>query len=94
MITAICENTNTIISLNMDIFLLKTARNAKSDTKSGGRGVVLVISMPGKKVLKRCSGLRLLRNNFRNGVPAQKYQWAQIYKIFYILSFINRAFFP
>jgi hypothetical protein len=58
MITAICENTNTIISLNMDIFLLQTARNAKSDTKSGGRGVVLVMPMPGKKVLKRCSGLR------------------------------------
>jgi hypothetical protein len=51
-------------------FFCKRFQNTKSNPKFDHRGVVLVIPMPGKKVLEHRSGCILLRKNFWNGVLA------------------------
>jgi hypothetical protein len=51
------------------IFLKKMGSGTLSDRKFGRRGGV--ITMPGEKVPERRSGLRILREHFRDGVSAR-----------------------
>jgi hypothetical protein len=53
-------------------FLKKRFWNAKNDPILGRRGVVIVLPMLGKKKFRNAvPSCVLLRNNFRNGVPAR-----------------------
>jgi hypothetical protein len=53
-------------------FFLKKFWNAKNDPKLSQRGVMFVISMPGKRFWNAILACVLLRKNFRNGGPAKK----------------------
>jgi hypothetical protein len=59
------------IPVGSTIFIKKKKfRNAKSDPKFGRRGVVLVITLPGKMLWNAVLACVLLRKNFLNGVSA------------------------
>jgi hypothetical protein len=58
------------------LFLKRQSSGTRNDTEIGRReGCVLATSTPGKRFWNVVRVCVLLRKNFRNGVPLQKYPW-------------------
>jgi hypothetical protein len=66
---------STAIISSVLFFFLKTFWNTKSDPEFGWRGVCWLYQCHEKMFRNAILSCVLLRKNFWNGVPAQKYPW-------------------
>jgi hypothetical protein len=80
------------LALYRTVFLKKLGSGKHIDPKFGRReGCVSYYRCQDKKVPERRSVFVLLRKNFRNGVPSQKYPWLYIDLLWRFIVHVNRV---